>query len=151
MDTTSPAAPAAFAQKMKRALLKYTALAVLAGAVGAGLWLWAALSYVYSSGERAGYVQKISKKGWVIKTWEGELAMVNLPGAMPEKFIFTVRDEAVAQRIQSTIGQRVALTYEEHKGLPGNLFGDTRYFVTNVAAVAEASAATPPALPASTL
>jgi len=34
------------------------------------------LQVVYSDGERVGYIQKISRKGWVCKTWEGELAMV---------------------------------------------------------------------------
>ena len=53
-----------------------------------GLWTLITLNYTYSSGERAGYVQKISQKGWVCKTWEGELAMANLPGAMPQIFTF---------------------------------------------------------------
>ncbi|HNA60282.1 MAG TPA: hypothetical protein PLT11_04415 [Elusimicrobiota bacterium] len=132
---TTEAAPVPLGQKIKRALIKYSLLALLAAIGGSALWVWGSLTYVYSSGERAGYVQKISKKGWVIKTWEGELAMVNLPGAMPEKFVFTVREESVARRIQDTIGQRVALSYQEHRGLPGNLFGDTRYFVINVGAV----------------
>ena len=92
-------------------------------------WSWGALQYVYARGERAGYVQKISKKGWLFKTWEGELAMVNLPGAMPEIFHFTVRDDDVAQQVTRLIGQRASLTYEQHKGLPSNVFGDTEYFV----------------------
>ncbi len=151
MESSKPAdpAPVSLAQKFKRALIKYSLLTLLAALAGSSLWVWGSLTYVYSSGERAGYVQKISKKGWVIKTWEGELAMVNLPGAMPEKFIFTVRDESVARRIQDTIGQRVALSYQEHRGLPGNLFGDTRYFVINVGAVDKATA--PADAPPSTL
>ena len=96
------------------------------------LYTWITLSYVYSRGERAGYVQKFSKKGWLCKTWEGELAMVNLPGAMPEKFYFTVRDDAVAQRIERDMGRRVSLTYEQHRGIPTSCFGETEYFVTNV-------------------
>jgi hypothetical protein len=103
------------------------------------LWAWGSLKYVYARGERAGYVQKFSQKGWVIKTWEGELAMVNLPGAMPEIFHFTVRDEPVAEKITRAMGQRVALNYEQHRGLPGNLFGDTEYFVVGVTAVADPS------------
>jgi hypothetical protein len=86
----------------------------------------------YSNGERAGYVQKFSRKGWVCKTWEGELAMVSLPGSMPEIFRFTVRDDAVAARLNASIGQRVALTYEQHMGLPSSCFGETSYFVVDV-------------------
>ncbi|MBL0349086.1 MAG: hypothetical protein IPP68_01750 [Elusimicrobia bacterium] len=146
---SAEAAPVPLGQKIKRALIKYSILTLLAALAGLALWVGGSLTYVYSSGERAGYVQKISKKGWVIKTWEGELAMVNLPGAMPEKFVFTVREETVARRIQATIGQRVALSYQEHRGLPGNLFGDTRYFVINVGAVDPAPA--PAEAPRSTL
>jgi hypothetical protein len=110
------------------------ALLVLAGA-GFALYAWATLAYSYSSGERAGYVQKFSHKGWLCKTWEGELAMVNLPGAMPEIFRFTVRDGAVAARLNQTMGQRVALHYEQHRGVPSSCFGDTEYFVTDVRSV----------------
>ena len=85
----------------------------------------------YASGERAGYVQKFSKKGWVCKTWEGEIAMANLPGAMPEVFVFTVRDEAVAAQINSQLGARVVLGYEQHLGLP-SCFGETQYRVKSV-------------------
>ena len=97
-----------------------------------GLYTWITLSYVYSRGERAGYVQKFSKKGWICKTWEGELAMVNLPGAAQEKFQFSVRDGVVAQQIERDMGRRVALTYEQHRGVPTSCFGETEYFVTNV-------------------
>jgi hypothetical protein len=95
-------------------------------------YIWLALHWSYSEGERAGFMQKLSKKGWVCKTWEGELSLVALPGAAPEKFLFTVRDDAVADKINQQVGQRVALTYEEHRGLPTSCFGDTEYFVTAV-------------------
>ena len=96
------------------------------------LYVWGAHNFDYSQGERAGYVQKFSSRGWVCKTWEGELAMVNLPGAMPEIFRFSVRDDAVAQRLNKSLGQRVRLHYEQHKGIPTDCFGETEYFVTNV-------------------
>jgi hypothetical protein len=96
------------------------------------LYTWIALNFDYSEGERAGYVQKFSRKGWICKTWEGELAMVNLPGAMPEIFRFTVRDDAVAERINQSLGQRVRLHYEQHMGIPTTCFGETDYFVTDV-------------------
>ena len=99
------------------------------------VYTWSALAWSYADGERAGYVQKFSKKGWICKTWEGELAMVSIPGTMPEKFYFTVRDDAVAARINRNIGRRVALSYEQHKGVPMRCFGETEYFVTNVRVV----------------
>lgn len=98
-------------------------------------YIWLALHWSYSEGERAGFMQKLSKKGWICKTWEGELSLVALPGAAPEKFLFTVRDDAVADKINQEVGQRVALTYEQHVGLPTSCFGDTEYFITSVRVV----------------
>ena len=96
-------------------------------------WAGITLGYAYSKGDRSGYVQKISHKGWICKTWEGELAMVNpLPGAMPEKFEFSVRDDSVAHQIQRLMGSRVTITYEEHRGVPLRCFGETEYYVTGV-------------------
>jgi hypothetical protein len=91
-----------------------------------------ALRWSYSEGERAGYVQKFSRKGWVCKTWEGELAMASIPGSMPQLFLFTVRDDRVAAQVNATMGQRIALRYEQHRGLPTSCFGETEYFVTGV-------------------
>lgn len=99
------------------------------------LYTWSALTFTYSSGERAGYVQKFSKKGWLCKTWEGELAMVSMPGTMSEKFLFTVRDDKVADYINNSLGKRVALSYQQHVGIPTSCFGDTEYFVTAVKVV----------------
>jgi hypothetical protein len=90
------------------------------------------LNWSYSSGERAGWVQKFSHKGWICKTWEGELALVSLPGTTVEKFYFTVRDDAVAEKISRAMGQRVSLHYEQKVGLPTSCFGDTRYFVRSI-------------------
>jgi len=111
-------------------------------------WAWITLKYVYARGERAGFVQKISKKGWLCKTWEGELAMVNLPGAMPEIFRFTVRDEKVAHDMERLVGQRMSLTYEQHKGVPTTCFGETQYFVTRIAVMSDASRPAAPSKPA---
>lgn len=107
-------------------------LALLALLLLVALYFWAALSWSYSTGERAGWVQKFSHKGWLCKTWEGELALVSLPGTAPEKFFFTVRDEAVAQRITQAMGKRVSLHYEEKVGLPSTCFGETRHFVNGL-------------------
>jgi hypothetical protein len=91
---------------------------------------WGTLHWTYSDGMRAGYVQKLARRGWLCKTWEGEMAMVSTPGTMGEKFKFTVHDDGLAAGLNATTGQRVALHYEQHKGIPGSCFGDTEYFVT---------------------
>lgn len=96
------------------------------------LWAWTTLGYVYSTGERAGYAQKLSQRGWLCKTWEGELAMVNLPGAMPEIFRFSVRNDSLARLMERNLGKRVSLSYEQHKGVPTTCFGETQYYVTNM-------------------
>ncbi len=93
-------------------------------------WTMIALSYTYSSGDRAGYIQKLSKKGWICKTWEGELAMVNIPGAMQERFAFTVRSDSLAAAMNGMMGSQVSITYDEHRGVPGTCFGETNYYVT---------------------
>ncbi len=100
-------------------------------------YLWFVLSWNYSTGERAGWVQKFSKKGWLCKTWEGELALVTMPGPNQERFLFTVRDDAVAESVNKVMGKRVSLHYEEKVGLPTSCFGETRHFVTSVKAVEE--------------
>jgi len=97
-----------------------------------GTWAWVTLNFSYSKGERAGYVQKISKKGWVCKTWEGELAMANLPGTMPEIFSFSVRNDSIAHLLEKNVGKRVSITYEQHRGVPTSCFAETEYYITNV-------------------
>ena len=113
---------------LKRILLALLLLGLLVYA-----YFYMALSWSYSSGERAGWIQKLSKKGWVCKTWEGELALVSIPGsAMVEKFQFTALDDAVAAELTAVMGKRVTLHYEEKVGLPTSCFGETRHFVTKV-------------------
>ncbi|TFW33185.1 hypothetical protein [Massilia horti] len=96
------------------------------------LYTWAALHWSYSEGDRAGYLQKFSKKGWLCKTWEGEILLSSMPGAIPEHFAFTVRDDAVAKQMLAAMGHRVQISYQQHKGLPSTCFGETEYFVTGV-------------------
>lgn len=95
-------------------------------------YVWIALNWSYSDGERAGYLQKFSSKGWLCKTWEGELLMTTVPGVIPEKFEFTVRDPAIAGQLMAAAGKRVILSYAQHKGLPSSCFGDSQYFVERV-------------------
>ncbi len=98
-------------------------------------WTAITLSYSYSQGERTGYVQKLSKKGWLCKTWEGELAIVNIPGSTPQIFSFSIRDESIAKQVLAGAGQRVALNYDQHQGVPTRCFGETEYFITGVRAL----------------
>jgi hypothetical protein len=99
------------------------------------VYFWAALNWNYSSGERAGWVQKFSKKGWICKTWEGELALVTMPGTAQEKFLFTVWDDDTARQINEAMGRRVSLHYDEKVGLPTSCFGETRHWVNRVTVV----------------
>lgn len=115
----------------KKVSLSLLALLTIAAALFSA-YIFIAFSWSYSEGERAGFMQKLSSKGWVCKTWEGELSLIAIPGAAPEKFLFTVRDEAVATQIEATMGKRVTLHYEQHKGLPTSCFGETEYFVKAV-------------------
>jgi hypothetical protein len=115
--------------------------AVIVSILGALLlavgYILVVFNWTYSSGERAGWVQKFSKKGWLCKTWEGEMAMVSMPGATAEKFPFTVWDDNVAEQINKVMGKRVSLHYEEKVGIPTSCFGETRHYITGVTVVAE--------------
>ncbi|MDS4075561.1 MAG: hypothetical protein RKO68_06270 [Candidatus Accumulibacter sp.] len=133
MATTSPH-PAPSPARRKTGWLWLLLLLVLALPA---LWIWAMMSWSYSAGERAGWVQKFSKKGWICKTWEGELALVTMPGTAQEKFLFTVWDDGVAKQINDAMGKRVSLQYDEKVGLPGSCFGETRYWVRGIKVVDE--------------
>ncbi|MEP6856776.1 MAG: hypothetical protein ABI994_00210 [Gemmatimonadales bacterium] len=128
----APAPPVPVVKKKRNKLVIALLVLLLIPAVIIALWIWVALGYTYASGERAGYIQKISKKGWVCKTWEGELAMANLPGTMPQIFGFTVRSDSIANLLEKNIGKQVSITYEQHRGIPTTCFGETEYFVTRV-------------------
>ena len=118
--------------KVRRWGLTALVLVLFVPALIFGAWAWITLNYSYSKGDRAGYVQKLSRKGWLCKTWEGELAMVNLPGAMPEIFRFSVRNDSIAHVLQKSIGKRVSIAYEQHRGVPTSCFAETEYYITNV-------------------
>jgi hypothetical protein len=127
---TAPAAP------QKRRRLWPILLGVLAvPLVLFTLYVGLAFRWSYSDGERAGILQKFSRKGWVCKTYEGELAMSIVPGVTPTIWEFSVRDERVAPRLSQAIGRRVVLHYTEHPGIPTSCFGHTAYFVDSVAVV----------------
>jgi len=110
---------------------------VVMAALFAGGYTFVVVNWSYSSGERAGWVQKFSKKGWLCKTWEGEMAMVTMPGTAPEKFPFTVWDDDIANQINKVMGKRVSLHYVEKVGIPTSCFGETRHYITKVSPVEE--------------
>lgn len=132
--STPPARPPARRGPSRLKLMFWLLIVPLALAVG---YFFVVLKWNYSDGERAGWVQKFSRKGWLCKTWEGEMAMVTMPGSMPEKFLFTVWDDSVAEQLNRVMGKRVTIHYEEKVGLPTTCFGETRHYVTGVAAVDE--------------
>jgi hypothetical protein len=105
---------------------------VLVPVIVCTLWVATTLNYAYSSGERAGFLQKLSRKGWICKTWEGDLQLTALPGAAPEMFRFTTRSDSIAARLNELAGQRVVVDYAQHKGVPTSCFGETEYYVTGV-------------------
>ena len=128
---------------MKSRALRTALIIVAALMLLTALWIWLTLNWSFSEGERAGYIQKFSSKGWVCKTWEGEIAMVTMPGAIPEKFSFTVPEAPVVEKINALAGKRVVLSYQQHKFIPFSCFGETEYFVTAVREMSDQ----PPALP----
>jgi hypothetical protein len=127
---SSPSPPSTFFRRHRLKIIPLAFLALVFG--GAALWTFATLKFSYSSGDRIGFVQKLSRRGWICRTWEGELAMSPVPGSTPQIFAFTVPDQGVAKKITDMEGKKVALHYEEKKGLPSSCFGDTRYFITDV-------------------
>lgn len=118
-------------QEIKKKAFKITALLIVAIVVLSTGYVMVVLNWSYSKGERIGYVQKFSEKGWLCKTWEGELQMLPVPGALPERFPFSVRDEAVINKINLSLGKKVSLSYEQHKGVPTNCFGESEYFAVD--------------------
>ncbi|MFN8573611.1 MAG: hypothetical protein U0132_16270 [Gemmatimonadaceae bacterium] len=105
---------------------------VLIPALGFTIWAGLAMNFTYSSGDRVGFVQKLAKKGWVCKTWEGEMQLSNVPGSAPTIFYFSVRGDSIAQEIVSHEGRQMSLHYNQHVGVPTSCFGDTEYFITGV-------------------
>jgi hypothetical protein len=126
----APAPPQTFFRRHRWKIILFGFLAVVVG--GASLWTLITLTFSYSDGDRIGYVQKLSRRGWICRTWEGELAMTPVPGVQPQIFTFTVRDEAVAKRVKDAEGKRVALHYKEKRGVPSSCFGDTSYFISDI-------------------
>jgi hypothetical protein len=122
---------------------RWVVLLLLLILVGAGLWTWLTLAWAYSDGERAGVLQKFSRRGWICKTREGELAQYVVAGVSPQIWQFSVRDPKVGVQLDKLVGHRVQVHYTEHAGVPSSCFADTRYFVDRVTVVDNGPGATP--------
>ena len=118
-------------QELRKKAVRIALLLIVAVVVLSAGYVMIAFNWSYSKGERIGYVQKFSEKGWLCKTWEGELQMLPVPGALPEKFLFSVRDQAVVGKINSSMGKKVSLFYEQHKGIPTTCFGESEYYAVD--------------------
>ncbi len=139
---TPPPAPRPARRSFKAYLFGGLVVAVLLVVLYTMFMLW----WSYSDGERAGVLQKFSKRGWICKTYEGELAMYVVGGVAPQIWNFSARDEAAIEQLHAAVGQHVRLHYAEHRGLPTSCFGETAYFVERVEIVGPApSVAIPPA------
>ena len=131
------AAPGTAAKRSGIGFTGWVGLALVAAAAAAALYTWLALTWDYSDGERAGLLQKFSRKGWVCKTYEGELALYVVAGVQPEIWHFSVHDAALARQLSTAVGQRVQLHYTEHRGVPTDCFGETGYFVDRINTIAD--------------
>lgn len=130
--TTPPSAVPEPARRRRSKLPLILAAIILVPALVFGAYTAAVLKVNYSDGDRAGILQKFSRKGWICKTFEGELAMSIVPGVSPTIWEFSVRDEALRAPLDSALGKRVVLHYTEHRGVPTKCFGTTNYFVDRV-------------------
>lgn len=122
-------------EEVKKKAIRITLLMVMVLAVLCAGYMAIALNWSYSKGDRIGYVQKFSEKGWLCKTWEGELQMLPITGALPEKFYFSVRDKAIIGKISASLGKKVSISYEQHMGIPTTCFGESEYFAVDVKAL----------------
>jgi len=109
---------------LKRLLIAVPILVLLLGAA----WTWFTLNWWYAEGERAGILQKFSRKGWLCKTYEGELALYIVSDVAPEIWRFSTRDPELAKQLSANVGRQMRVHYFEHRGVPTNCFGETPYF-----------------------
>lgn len=84
----------------------------------------------YSEGVRSGELIKFSRKGIIIKTWEGEISQ-GISGAQIFSFSVEDKEKEAIKNLQKYQGRYVKLTYKERFGKFFWL-GDTKYFITKV-------------------
>jgi hypothetical protein len=133
--STPGAPPPPPARPPRRSFKSWLYGSLIGALVLIGLYTAFMLWFDYAEGERAGVLQKFSKRGWVCKTWEGELAMYVVGGVAPQIWDFSVRDDAVAQDLLKAVGQQVRLSYSQHPGVPTNCFGETEFYIERVEVV----------------
>ena len=108
------------------------------------LWTWFSLSWAYSEGERAGVLLKFSKKGWLCKTYEGELALYVVGGVAPQIWHVSTRDADLAKALSQAVGEEIRLNYSEHRFVPSTCFADTPYFAQSFQRIDRLDIPTPP-------
>ncbi|HET7203048.1 MAG TPA: hypothetical protein VFI92_06735 [Steroidobacteraceae bacterium] len=140
MNQIHAAAPPPLAMRPRRSFKRYLWSSLFVAGLLTALYTAFMLWFSYSEGERAGVLQKFSRRGWICKTYEGELALYVVGGIAPQIWHFSVRDEAVAAQLHTNVGQQVRIHYEEHRGLPTDCFGETDYFATRFEAIGPAAA-----------
>lgn len=119
-------------RKIKKAFYLFFTLIVII----IGIFIYWKYFYTYSSGYRAGLLQKFSHKGNIIKTYEGEMILSSVSSTTnvaiaSEKFYFSVTGEKLAQQFDTIQGQMVIVHYQQKNGV---LFwhGDSEYLVDSV-------------------
>ena len=101
-----------------------------------GAFIYWKYIYDYSEGYRAGLLQKVSYRGNIFKTYEGEMILSSVQSntnvaLASEKFLFSVKDKNTAIRLEQLQGKYVVVHYHEKNGkLPW--CGDTKYMVDSV-------------------
>jgi hypothetical protein len=109
---------------------KIAALLLLTGVLIVTIYM-AFIYYIpVSDGVRSGELIRLSHKGVVIKTWEGELSQ-GISGAQIFRFSVLDKDKTVIDSLKMLQGHYVRLTYEEKKQT-FMWWGETRFFITSV-------------------
>ncbi|MGI9245521.1 MAG: hypothetical protein ACR2I8_02280 [Steroidobacteraceae bacterium] len=126
-----PVPPAAPLRPPRRSFKSWLLGSLFGALVLIGLYTAFMLWFSYSEGERAGVLQKFSKRGWLCKTYEGELALYVVGGVAPQIWQFSVRDDALAEQLHKAVGQQLRVRYEEHRGVPTTCFAETDYYASS--------------------
>ncbi|MDH4164874.1 MAG: hypothetical protein OEY13_02065 [Gammaproteobacteria bacterium] len=141
---SQPTTPAPSLKPPRRSFKSFFWGSLVGALILIGLYTMFMLWWSYSEGERAGVLQKFSRRGWICKTYEGEVAQYVVGGVAPQIWYFSVRDAAVAEQLHKTVGQQVRMHYEEHRGLPTTCFGETDYFVDRFEIIGATEPVRPP-------
>lgn len=121
--------------KTKSFLKKLLIYSLIGAVLAGGLYmLWC--NWTYSEGTRTGILVKISKKGYIFKTCEGQLNLGGFNSESGEAFIgntwsFSVNEDYLHPKLEQLEGKKVMIRYKEiNKAMPWQ--GDTNYMVYDV-------------------